>query len=283
MPSRPVHPSRFWADCPSTHFQSLIASGRAKDVVAVLPVAATEQHGPHLPLNVDTAIVDGVIRAALDHLPSGSQALFLPTQAIGFSPEHAAFPGTLTLKAETVLHLWTELAECVAAAGIRKFMIFNAHGGQSNFMDIVARDLRARLGMMAFSVNWYAMPLLGVQGEDVNALLDVKEHRFGIHAGQMETSLMLALAPDLVDMSVASDFESTAQSRARDYEILGNGKSAKFAWQIQDYNENGAVGNSAAATAQLGQAALQAAGRALVRLLGEIEQLPLSTLVDRST
>ena len=114
-------------------------------------------------------------------------------------------------------------------------------------------------------------------------LLDAKEHRFGIHAGQMETSLMLALAPDLVDMSVASDFESSAQSRARDYEILGNGKSAKFAWQIQDYNENGAVGNSAAATVQLGQAALEAAGRALVRLLGEIEQLPLSTLVDRST
>jgi creatinine amidohydrolase len=249
----------------------------------VLPVAATEQHGPHLPLNVDTTIVDGVIRAALDHLPADSQALFLPTQAVGFSPEHAAFPGTLTLKAETVLRLWTELAECVAAAGVRKFIIFNAHGGQSNFMDIVARDLRARLGMMAFSVNWYAMPLLSAQGEDVNALLDAKEHRFGIHAGQMETSLMLALTPHLVDMSVASDFESSAQSRARDYEMLGNGKTAKFAWQIQDYNESGAVGNAASATAQLGQQALQAAGQALARLLVEMEQLPMSTLVQRST
>jgi creatinine amidohydrolase len=259
----------------------LLASGRAKDVVAVLPVAATEQHGPHLPLNVDTTIVDGVIRAALDHLPANSQALFLPTQAVGFSPEHAAFPGTLTLKAETVLRLWTELAECVATAGVRKFMIFNAHGGQSNFMDIVARDLRARLGMMAFSVNWYAMPLLGVQGEDVNALLDAKEHRFGIHAGQMETSLMLALNPYLVDMSVASDFESSAQLRAREYEILGNGKTAKFAWQIQDYNESGAVGNAASATAQLGQQTLKAAGKALARLLGEMERIPLSTLVER--
>ena len=282
MPSRSVHPSRFWADCPSTHFQSLLASGRANDVVAVLPVAATEQHGPHLSLNVDTTIVDGVIRAALDHLPANSQALFLPTQAVGFSPEHAAFPGTLTLKAETVLRLWTELAECVATAGIRKFMIFNAHGGQSNFMDIVARDLRARLGMMAFSVNWYALPLLGAQGEDVNALLDAKEHRFGIHAGQMETSLMLALNPHLVDMSVASDFESSAQSRAREYEILGNGKTAKFAWQIQDYNASGAVGNAASATAQLGQQTLKAAGKALARLLGEVERIPLSTLVERS-
>jgi len=282
MHSRSVHPSRFWADCPGTHFQSLLASGRAKDVVAVLPVAATEQHGPHLPLKVDTAIVDGVIRAALDHLPANSQALFLPTQAVGFSPEHAAFPGTLTLKAETVLRLWTELAQCVAAAGVRKFIIFNAHGGQSNFMDIVARDLRARLGMMAFSVNWYAMPLLDAQGEDVNALLDAKEHRFGIHAGQMETSLMLALTPHMVDMSVASDFGSSAQSRAQEYEILGNGKTAKFAWQIQDYNESGAVGNAAAATAQLGQQVLEAAGQALARLLAEMEQIPLSTLVERS-
>jgi creatinine amidohydrolase len=84
-------------------------------------------------------------------------------------------------------------------------------------------------------------------------------------------------------MSVASDFESSAQSRARDYEMLGNGKTAKFAWQIQDYNESGAVGNAASATAQLGQQALQAAGQALARLLVEMEQLPMSTLVQRST
>ena len=278
MPLPSVHPSRFWAQCPTTHFQALKASGAAQQVIAVLPVAATEQHGPHLPLSVDTAIVDGVIHAALGHLPAQSQALVLPTQAIGFSPEHSAFAGTLTLKSETLIRLWTEIAECVAAAGVRKLVIFNAHGGQANFMDIVARDLRARLGMAVFSVNWYGLPLAGAQGKDPNALFTAHEHRFGIHAGDIETSMMLAIAPDLVDRTAASDFSSTAQERARDFPILGDGKSVKFAWQIQDYNRHGAVGNAAAASEEKGRQVLEAAGLALARLLEEVERFPLSNL-----
>ena len=114
--------SRFWADWTARDFAQAHAHGRMAQTIAVLPVAATEQHGPHLPLNVDTALVDGVIAAALPQLAADVPALFLPTQAVGLSPEHAAFAGTLTLKAETTLRLWTELAECVAAAGVRKLV-----------------------------------------------------------------------------------------------------------------------------------------------------------------
>jgi creatinine amidohydrolase len=279
MPHATAHLSRYWADHSTAHFQALQTSGRIAQTIAVLPVGATEQHGPHLPLQVDSCIVDGVVAATLPHLAPDSSALFLPTQAVGFSPEHARFAGTLTLKAETLIRLWTDIGESVAATGVKKMVIFNAHGGQANFMDIVARDLRARLGMLVFSVNWYGLPLNGPQGEDVNALFSAEEHRFGIHAGDIETSLMLALAPAQVQMDQAQHFASTSQARAAQFGILGNGKTAKLAWQIQDYNAAGAVGNAAAATADKGAQVLQAAGRALAQLLDEVQRLPLSTVV----
>ena len=267
-------PPRFWADLATTDLAALDRS-RA---IAVLPVAATEQHGPHLPLSVDTDLADGVVQASLSHLPADLPALFLPTQAVGYSPEHAAFAGTLTLKAETVIRLWTDIAESVAATGVKKLVLFNSHGGQVSLMDVVARDLRARLGMLVYSVSWFNLPLTDEAGRNVNALFSADEHRFGVHAGDVETSMMLALRPELVRMAAAQNFHSTSQDRAASFPILGNGKSAKLAWQMQDYNPHGAAGNAAAATADKGQALVQAAGRALARLLVEIDQLPADTL-----
>ncbi|WP_114972652.1 creatininase family protein [Rhodoferax ferrireducens] len=271
--------SRFWADLSTQDFAHLIESGEAAQTIAVLPVAATEQHGPHLPLNVDTVLVDGVVAAALPHLAPDLKVLVLPTQAVGLSPEHARFPGTLTLKAETILRLWTDIGESVAAAGIKKLLLFNSHGGQVSVMDIVARDLRARLGMLVYSVSWFNLPLLDAQGNDVNALFSAEEHRFGIHAGDIETSMMLALDPAHVDMAQAQDFASSSQERAQKFGILGNGKSAKLGWQMQDYNPAGAVGNAAAATADKGRVLVAAAGLALAQLLTEMDQLPPDTLV----
>jgi creatinine amidohydrolase len=278
--SRPI--SRFWADWSTCDFSQREAQGTLDSLIAVLPVAATEQHGPHLPLRVDSALIDGVIAAALPYLPADVPALFLPTQTVGLSPEHARFAGTLTLKAETTIRLWTDIGESVAATGVKKLVLLNAHGGQVGVMDIVARDLRARLGMLVYSVNWFGLPLLGPQGEDVNALFSAHEHRFGIHAGEIETSMMLALAPGLVDMAQAQNFASTSEERAKHFDILGNGKSAKLGWQMQDYNPHGAVGNAAAASTDKGRAVVDAAGRALARLLGEIHQLPLTLLTNRT-
>ncbi|HCX83107.1 MAG: creatininase [Curvibacter sp. RIFCSPHIGHO2_12_FULL_63_18] len=272
------NPSRFWADWSTRDFAQRQADGQLSSTIAVLPVAATEQHGPHLPLRVDTALVDGVVAAAVPHLPVDLPALFLPTQAVGFSPEHAQFAGTLTFKAETVIRLWTELGESVAATGVKKLVLLNSHGGQVGLLDVVARDLRARLGMLVYSVNWFGLPLAGPAGEDVNALFSAHEHRFGIHAGEIETSMMLALAPEQVTMAQAQNFASTSEDRAKKFAILGNGKSAKLGWQMQDYNAAGAVGNAAAATADKGRAVLDAAGRALAQTLAEIHQLPADTL-----
>lgn len=276
---RPMNaPTRHWSDLSTADFAAIDRS-RA---IAVLPVAATEQHGPHLPLSVDTDIVNGVVAAALPHLAPDLPALFLPTQAVGFSPEHTRFAGTLTLKAETLIRVWTELGECVAASGVQKLVLLNSHGGQVGALDLVARDLRARLGMLVYSVNWFGLPLLDAQGQDVNALFSAEEQRFGIHAGEIETSMMRALRPERVRMERAEYFRSTSQDRAERFATLGNGKSAKLGWMMQDYNPEGAVGHAAAATADKGHALLDAAGRALARLLAEIDQLPSDTLTDKT-
>ena len=271
--------SRFWADWTTADFTRLRASGAAARTIAILPVAATEQHGPHLPLSVDTVLVDGIVAAALPHLAAELPVMFLPTQAIGLSPEHARFAGTLTLRNETILRLWTDIAESVAAAGITKLVLFNGHGGNVSVMDLVARDLRARLGMLVYSVSWFNLPLIDELGQDLNALFSAEEHRFGIHGGDIETSMMLALDPAHVDMHQAHNFASKAQARATQFDTLGNGKSAKLAWQTQDYNAAGAVGNAANASAEKGHAMVSAAGRALARLLAEIDRLPPDTLV----
>ena len=275
--------SHFWADWTTFDFERLRASGVAARTIAVLPVAATEQHGPHLPLSVDTVLVDGIVSAALDHLPVELHALFLPTQSVGLSPEHARFPGTLTLKNETILRLWTDIGESVAAAGISKLVLFNSHGGNVSVMDLVARDLRTRLDMLVYSVSWFNLPLRDADGHDANAMFSAQEHRFGIHGGAIETSMMLALDPARVDMAQAQNFASAAQARAAQFDILGNGKSAKLGWQTQDYNPAGAVGDAASATAEKGQSMVDAAGLALARLLAEIDRLPADTLMPRPT
>jgi creatinine amidohydrolase len=258
--------SRFWADLTTQEFDQL---DKAR-TIAVLPVAATEQHGPHLSVSVDTDLLEGVIHAALPHLAPELSVLFLPTQSIGFSPEHQAFAGTLSLSAATVIRLWTELGESVANSGVQKLVLLNSHGGNVGLLDVVARDLRARLNMLVYSVSWFNLPL----GAAVEQMFTAHEHRFGIHAGQIETAMMLALKPERVRMDFAENFASASEERAQQFEILGNGKSAKLGWQIQDYNPAGAVGNALVATAEQGHAVLQAAGLALAKLLAEIDQTP---------
>lgn len=264
-------PSRFWSELSTRDF----ASVDAERAVAVLPVAATEQHGPHLPLGVDTTLADGVVQASLGHLRADLPVLFLPTQAVGLSSEHTAFAGTLTLSPQTLITLWCELGACVARAGFRKLVLFNAHGGNVAPMDIVARELRGSHRMLVYSTNWYTLPL----GEAVDSLFSAQEHRFGIHGGAIETSMMLALQPGQVRMDQAMDFASTSEQRARNFPILGNSRSARLGWQMQDYNPLGAVGRASDASADKGRALLQAAGRQLASLLAEVSAVPLSSLV----
>ena len=258
---------RFWADYTSQDFAALDRG----NLVAVLPVGAIEQHGPHLPLSVDRDILDGIIAASLPLIPGDCPALFLPTCAVGKSNEHSRFPGTLTFSAATLMAMWSEIGDCVAAAGVRKLVFLNSHGGQIAPMDIVARDLRVKHGMLTVAANWFAMGL-------PEGLLTADESRHGVHAGDMETSMMLALRADLVAMDRARDFRPLNARLAAQNRHLGLGPAGKLGWQAQDLHPAGAMGNAAVATADKGRAFIDHAARQLVTLLQEVAALPLSIL-----
>ncbi len=260
-------PHRFWADYTAREFARL----DHENLVAVLPVGAIEQHGPHLPLSVDQAILDGIIAATLDHIPDDCPALFLPTLPVGKSNEHARFHGTLTFSSQTLIAMWTEIGDSVAAAGVRKLVLLNSHGGQMAVMDIVARDLRVKHDMLTVAANWFAMGL-------PDGLLTEDEARHGIHAGDMETSVMLALRPDLVQMEHARDFRPLNARMARENRHLGLGPAGKIGWQAQDMHPAGACGNAAAASAEKGRAFIDHAAQQIANLLREVAATPLSIL-----
>jgi creatinine amidohydrolase len=261
-------PRRRWADMTTREFAQL-----PSDTVAVLPVAAIEQHGPHLPVCVDACLNEGVLERALKRLPADLPVTFLPAQVVGKSNEHLAFPGTLSLSAETLIRLWTEIGECVHRAGIRKLVLFNSHGGQPQVMDIVARDLRVRLGMFVVCAASYGFT-------DSATLFGESEARHGIHGGASETSQMLALRPDLVQMQHAQDFVPATVALQTEYRWLrAEGHAVGFGWQTQDLHPAGACGNALAASAAHGQQLLDEAAAGLVALLQEVHRYPLARIV----
>ena len=269
----PSWPSRWWAEVSAHDFAKAQGSGLAADTVAVLPVGAVEQHGPHLPLGVDAKLIEGVVQEALSQLPASVPVLFLPPQNIGFSVEHSNYAGTLSLSPATLIALWTELGACVARAGIKKLLLLNGHGGQVSMMDIVARELRIQHGLLVYSASWF-----GLVDDAANQQFCAHEHRFGVHGGEVETSMLLHLAPQTVHMDRAMNFVSTSEDRAGKYRWIGNGRSAKLGWAMEDYNPAGAAGNAAAATAERGAAMVKSSAQGLVELLQEIHDLPLSTV-----
>lgn len=258
-----MFPTRFWQDLPWPAF-----AGLPKDTVAVLPVAAIEQHGPHLPVSVDRTINEGILAHALSLLPDTLPVLVLPTQAVGLSVEHIRFPGTLTSTAETLVALWTEIGQSVARAGVRKLVLLNSHGGQPQVVDIVCRRLRISHAMFAVACMWSRL------GKP-EGLVDPVEARHGIHGGFVETSVMLHLAPDRVDMAKAQDFRSRWLARENSNSVLVPEGAVGFGWETQDLHPAGALGNASIATAEAGQAFVTHAAGRLATLLQEVHDLDL--------
>ena len=260
-------PRRLWPEMTTQEF----GGADAARWIALLPVGAIEQHGPHLPLGVDACINQGILARALELLPEEVPVAVLPPMPVGKSNEHIAFPGTLTLSAETLIRLWTELGEAVARAGVRKLVLFNSHGGQPQVMDIVARDLRVRLDMLVVAYSWYGA---GVPP----GLFPQHEVAYGIHAGAIETSIMLHLRPDLVRMEQAANFVPLMAEMAGHYRLLSPTGAGKLAWQAQDLHPSGACGDATDADAERGRQVVEHAARALVSLLEEVDRYPLANL-----
>jgi creatinine amidohydrolase len=262
-------PRRRWVEMTTAEFSALPA-----DTVAVLPVGAIEQHGPHLPVYVDACLNEGVVARAMALLPPELPVTFLPMQAVGKSNEHLAFPGTLSLSAETLIRLWTEIGESVHRARVRKLVLFNSHGGQPQIMDIVARDLRVRLEMFVVCASSYSFGTpAGLFSED--------ELKHGIHGGGVETSMMLALRPDLVQMDKAADFAPLSIAMEKEYRYLTPEGRIGFAWQTQDLHPSGACGNAGDADAERGAKCVEHAAQGLVALLAEVHRYPLANIKRR--
>ncbi len=258
---------RRWQDLTTAEFRGL----EPERTVALLPVGAIEQHGPHLPVGVDTRINDGILERAGALAPATPAVLLLPTIPVGKSNEHQDFAGTLTLSAETLIRVLTDLGESVGRAGVRKLVLFNSHGGQPQILDIVAQDLRTRLSMLVVSASWFAFgPPAGT--------FDGEEARHGIHGGGIETSIMLHLAPGLVREDERRDFRPLGAAMAKDHRWLGPVGPVPFAWQAQDLNPTGACGNALDADAERGRRLIEHAAGCLVELLVEVERFPLERL-----
>jgi creatinine amidohydrolase len=254
-----------------TDWLSLTTEEFAADRIAVLPVAAVEQHGPHLPVGVDTYIAEAYLARVRALLPADFPAVFLPVQAIGASDEHRAFRGTLTLSPQTALATFIEVGESACRAGIRKLVIINSHGGNIALIDLAARQLRVRHSMLAVHCSW------GRLGYP-EGLFTEAERTHGIHGGDIETSIMLAAYPELVQRDKIADFRPATYAMERDYSYLRADFPAGFGWMTQDLNASGAVGDASLATAEKGSAALDHGARAFVALLRDVEKFDLQGL-----
>lgn len=243
-----------WEDLSAPEFRALDGP-----VVAVLPLGATEQHGPHLAVSVDSDLVDAVL--ARTKAPDDVTVLVLPVLRVTKSGEHARHPGTLSLSGETLLAVLRDIAASVAKAGIARLCLFNGHGGNTALLEMAVRDMRVAHDMIAVHCSWFGFA-------DVAGVLDDAALNDDIHGGESETSAMLAVAPQKVDMAQIQDFQPAMREWSAEWIGL-SGQAARPGWIIDDLNTAGACGNAAVATGEKGELLLSSAARSFTAFLAE--------------
>ncbi|MGF1546251.1 MAG: creatininase family protein [Thiotrichales bacterium] len=260
-------PLRYWQDLTTAEFARL----DPERTIALLPVAAIEQHGPHLPLATDALINAGLVERLRTAPLTQAEVLVLPPQVIGNSLEHTAYPGTLHAPPETLLALWTALGRSVARSGLRKLLILNTHGGQQSLVDLVALRLRAEENLLVVRANYFAFGTPpGLFAHD--------ELAHGLHGGEVETSMLLHLHPELVRREALTDFAALPRELAGKQRWLGVEQPVGFGWMAQDLHPAGVCGNAAAADSERGRQLLEYLAHTLASVLDETARLPLTTL-----
>ena len=260
-------PSRDWADI---RWPDLAGADRAR-WIAVLPLAATEQHGPHLPAGTDVMIAQAYLARVRELLPEAMRVAFLPVQPIGISTEHIDFPSTQTLAPEAALKSWMALGESVARAGVRKLVMVTSHGGNSAAMSLVAQELRAHQRMLVVTTAWARLSA-------PEALFPAEEVNHGIHGGAVETSIMLARYGAQVRREAIADFRPSTIAMTKEFRWLSAQRPAPFAWQAQDLHPSGAVGDATQASAEKGERLIDQGARAFCELLADVDKFDLHRL-----
>ncbi|TIX91473.1 creatininase family protein [Rhizobium sp. P44RR-XXIV] len=249
---------------------TLTPEERAKWIV-VLPLGAYEQHGPHLPFETDTLIAEGVVARLKTALPANLPITFLAAEPVGYSIEHMDVAGSKSLAFDEAVQRWLGIAERMHKLGIRKFVMLSAHGGNSPLMTIVATEARVRFGMLAVATSWtrFGVP---------DGLIAPNDKAIDVHGGDIETSVMLALHPEKVDMSKAENFPSRQSDFIRDLKHLRAYGPHAFGWKMSDLSAQGVAGNARAATAVKGERLIAHAVKGLVELLQDVDGFDVSTL-----
>ncbi|MCB0158887.1 MAG: creatininase family protein [Caldilineaceae bacterium] len=230
--------------------------------VVILPVGAIEQHGPHLPVLTDTLLVTHVLDATLARLPDDVRAWALPPLNYGKSNEHTGFPGTLSLTAATLTAVLHDIADSVRAAGFRRLAFINGHGGNMALLDVAARDIRVATGLQTFCLH----PMLYVEPPFP---ITPEERRLGFHAGELETSLVLAIDPALVHMERAVRHFAAFPETETPLFFFGH---AAAAWLSRDWSRTGVFGDATIASATKGEQILAVAVDRLVPLITAISR-----------
>lgn len=255
-----IPPQRYFAYLTWTDIEAMPDKA---NVVIILPIGAIEQHGPHLPLIVDAAIGVAVLGKALEKLNATIPAYALPPLYYGKSNEHWHFPGTVTLSVQTLLSTIMEVAESVYRAGFRKLVLMNSHGGQPQVMEIAARDLHVKYeDFLVFPLFTWRVP------HAVDELLSAQEQQLGIHAGDAETSLMLAILPEHVKMSAAV----AEYPPLPDASLLSIEGKLPFAWTTRDLSCSGVLGDPTVATKEKGDRILASVSDGWVKVIADISK-----------
>jgi creatinine amidohydrolase len=263
-------PPRDWTDI---RWPELAGTDRTH-WIAVLPLAATEQHGPHLPFETDVLIAQAYLARVRELLSDALPVTFLPIEPVGISTEHTDFPGTLTLSPETALKNWMALGEGVARAGLRKLVMVTSHGGNSAAMSVVVQELRARHQMLAVTTSWGRLSA-------AETLFSAEEVEHGIHGGAIETSIMLARYGEKVQREAIADFRPSTIDMKKNFRWLSAQRPAPFAWQAQDLHPSGAVGDATQASAEKGKRLIDQGAKAFCELLAEVDRFDLQLLSNR--
>ena len=210
--------------------------------ILVQPLGAIEQHGPHLPLHTDLVIAEAVAEAAVDRVVAEVDAWLLPSLAYTKSDEHGWAPGTVWLSASTLLAVLDDLGRSVALTPARRLVFMNGHGGNSALVNVANRELRRRYGLSTFLAHPGLPP-------DQGGASPPAELGMGVHGGTDETSLMLHLAPDLVELSAV---ERQVPEHLSDNRYVRFGGPVTFGWLSDDFGGSGVIGDPTGATAERG-------------------------------
>lgn len=237
-----------------------IADRLSERSIIVLPLGAIEQHGPHLPLNTDAVIAETVARATVAERGDELDVWILPTLSFTKSNEHAHFPGTVWLSADTLLSVLDDIGRCVAMLPARRLVFFNGHGGNSALVNVANREIRLKHGLMTFLTHPGLPP-------DQGGTSPANESGMGIHGGTNETSLMLHLRPELVAMDQA---RRNVPERLADNTHVRFGGRVTFGWLSSDFGADGLIGDPTVATAELGKELFEGSVRAFGDALAEI-------------